>query len=171
MSRRKANFRSNAHDARVIHVGLPSVEAAAALAPSLGRLRAALPQHSWAFFVPAASSDGPPSISAAVRDHFTTVTWADLDLRGPPVPEPRGSGTSGSRDALYTIEASFLRVGGQPQLGVTPAQRMGLEHVPYRDAAMAALAEETRRKAGYWASLEGGVGGSVHIQHEAHSSE
>jgi hypothetical protein len=50
-----------------------------------------------------------------------------------------------------------LRVGGQPQLGLTPAQRMGLEHVPYRDAAKAALAEETRRKAAYWTSLEGGV--------------
>ena len=150
-------LRSNAHDARVIHVGLPSVEAAAALAPALGRLRTALPQHSWAFFAPAASPDGPPCIPAAVRDHFTTVTWADLDPRGPPVPEPRVSGTSGSRDALRTIEASFLRVGGQPQLGLTPAQRMGLEHVPYRDAAKAALAEETRRKAAYWTSLEGGV--------------
>ena len=71
-------LRSNAHDARVIHVGLPSVEAAAALAPSLGRLRAALPQHSWAFFAPAASPAGPPCIPAAVRDRFTTVTWADL---------------------------------------------------------------------------------------------
>ena len=148
-------LRSNAHDARVIHVGLPSVEAAAALAPSLERLRAALPQHSWTFFAPAASPDGSPCVPAAVRDHFTMVTWADLDLRRPPVPEPRGSGASGSRDALRTIESSFLRVGGQPQLGLTPAQRMGLEHVPYRDAAMAALAEETRRKAVYWASLEG----------------
>ena len=32
------------------------------------------------------------------------------------------------------------------------------QHVPYRDAAKAALAEETRRKAAYWTSLEGGVG-------------
>jgi len=95
---------------------------------------------------------------AAVRDHFTTVTWADIDPRGPPpVPEPQVSGASGSRDALRTIEASFLRVGGQPQLGLTPAQRMGLEHVPYRDAAMAALAEETRTKARFWAALEGDV--------------
>jgi len=141
-------LRSNAHDARVIRVGLPSVETAAALAPSIGRLRAALPQHSWTFFAPAASPDGPPCVPAAVRDHFTTVTWADLDPRGPPpVPEPRVSGTSGSRDALRTIEASFLRVGGQPQLGMTPAQRMGLEHVPYRDAAMA-LQEETHRANG-----------------------
>ena len=151
-------LRSNAHDARVIHVGLPSVEAAAALAPSLGRLRTALPQHSWVFFAPAASPDGPPCIPAAVRDHFTTVTWADLDPRGPlPVPEPRSSGASGSRDALLAIEASFLRVGGQPQLGLMPAQRMGLEHVPYRDAALAALHEETRTKARYWTALEGDV--------------
>jgi hypothetical protein len=157
-------LRSNAHDARVIHAGLPSVEAAAALAPALGRLRAALPQHSLVFFAPAVSSDGPPSIPAAVRDRFTTVTWADLDPRGPPVPEPRVSGTPGSRDALRTIEASFVRVGGQPHLGLTPAQRMGLEHVPYRDAAMAALAEETRRKAAYWASLEGGVHNTKRIR-------
>ena len=150
-------LRSNAHDARVIHVGLPSVEAAA-LASSLERLRAALPQHSWTFFAPAASPDGPPCVPAAVRDHFTTVTWADLDPRGPPpVPEPQVSGASGSRDALRTIETSFLRVGGQPQLGLTPVQRMGLENASYRDAAIAALAEETRRKAAHWASLEGGV--------------
>jgi hypothetical protein len=57
-----------------------------------------------------------------------------------------------------------LRVGGQPQLGLTPAQRMGLEHVPYRDAAMAALAEETRRKAVYWASLEGDVHNTKRIR-------
>jgi hypothetical protein len=57
-----------------------------------------------------------------------------------------------------------LRSGGQPQLGMTPAQRMGLEHVPYRDAAMAALAEETRRKAVYWASLEGGVHSTKRIR-------
>ena len=48
-------------------------------------------------------------------------------------------------------------VGGQPQPGLTAAQCMGLEHVPHRDAAMAALAEETRRKAVYWVSLEGDV--------------
>jgi hypothetical protein len=150
-------LRSNAHEARVIHVGLPSVEMAAVLAPSLGRLRTALPQHSWVFFAHAASPDGPPCIPAAVRDRFTAVTWADLDPRGPPAPEPRGLGASAPGDALRTIEASFLRVGGQPRLGLTPAQRMGLEHVPYRDAAMAALAEETRRKARYWTALEGDV--------------
>ena len=150
-------LRSNAHDARVIRVGLPSVEAAAALAPSLERIRAALPQHSWTFFAPAASPDGPPCIPAAVRDHFTTVTWADLNPRGPPVPEPRGLGASAPGDALRTIEASFLRGGGQPLLGLTPAQRVGLEHVPYRDAAMAALAEETRTMARFWAALEGDV--------------
>ena len=70
-------LRANAHDRRVINVSLPSVEAAAALAPALGRLRAALPQHSLAFYCPA-PPEGLPSIPAAVRDHYTTVSWPML---------------------------------------------------------------------------------------------
>ena len=58
-------LRANAHDKRVINVSLPSVEAAAALAPALGRLRAALPQHSLVFYA-AAPSEGLPSIPTAV---------------------------------------------------------------------------------------------------------
>jgi hypothetical protein len=72
----------------------------------------------------------------------------------------RGAAHSGAQhtDALKTIEASFLRVGGTPQLGLTPAgQRLGLEPVPFRDAAMAALAAETKAKAAYWAACEGNV--------------
>ena len=42
-------LRSNAYTSRVISLALPSMAAAAALAPSLGRLRAALPQHSLVF--------------------------------------------------------------------------------------------------------------------------
>ena len=40
------------------------------------------------------------------------------------------------------IEASALRTGFQPQLGLTPGQRLGLEPVPFRDAAAAANAAQ-----------------------------
>jgi len=105
-----------------------------------------------AFYCPA-PAEGLPCIPGVVRDHYTTITWDQMYPRHPPA----SGGSPPGGDALLTIEASFLRGGGQPQLGLTPAQRMGLEHVPYRDAAMAALAEETRRKAAYWTSLEGCV--------------
>ena len=148
-------LRSNAHDKRVINVSLPSVEVAAALAPSLGRLRAALPQHSLAFYCPA-PAEGLPLIPGVVRDHYTTITWDQMHPGLAAPPHPASGGFPPGGDALRTIEASFMRGGGQPQLGMTPAQRMGLEHVPYRDAAMAAL-QETRAKGRYWAALEGDV--------------
>ena len=152
-------LRANAHDRRVINVSLPSVDAAAALAPALGRLRAALPQHSLAFYCPA-PPEGLPSIPAAVRDHYTTVSWPMLH----PELVAQVAASDAARDfqrtagdALRTIEASFLRIGGTPQLGLTPGQRLGLEPTPYRDAAVAALAAETRAKAAYWAKMEGDV--------------
>ena len=152
-------LRANAHDRRVINVSLPSVEAAAALAPAMGRLRSALPQHSIAFYAPA-PPEGLPSIPAAVRDAYTTVSWPMLH----PALVAEVAASDAARDfnrvgtdALKTIEASFLRVGGTPHLGLTPGQRMGLERVPYRDAAMAALAAETKAKAAYWAACEGDV--------------
>jgi hypothetical protein len=152
-------LRANAHDRRVINVSLPSVEAAAALAPALGRLRAALPQHSIAFYAPT-PPEGLPSIPAAVRDAYTTVSWPMLH----PALVAEVAASDAARDfnrtgteALRTIEASALRTGFQPQLGLTPGQRLGLEPVPYRDAAMAALAAETRAKAAYWAACEGDV--------------
>ena len=152
-------LRANAHDKRVINISLPSVEAAAALAPSLNRLRAALPQHSLAFYCPA-PQEGVPSIPGPVRDHYTTVSWPMLH------PELVASvaASDAARDfnrvgtsALHVIEASALRTGFQLQLGLTPGQRLGLEHVPYRDAAVAALAAETKAKAAYWAACEGDV--------------
>ena len=149
-------LRSNAHDKRVINVSLGSVEVAAALAPSLGRLRAALPQHSLAFYCPA-PAEGLPHIPGVVRDHYTTITWDQMHPGLAAPPHHASGGVAPGGDALRTIEASFMRGGGQPQLGMTPAQRMGLEHVPYRDAAMAALQEETRAKARYWAALKGDV--------------
>ena len=60
--------------------------------------------------------------------------------------------------ALRTIEASFLHVGGTPRLGLTPGQGMGLEPVPFRDAAMAA---ETRAKTVYWAKMVFSPGSSL----------
>ncbi len=149
-------LRSNAHDKRVINVSLPSVEVAAALAPSLGSLRAAMPQHSLAFYCPS-PAEGLPHIPGVVRDHYTTITWDQMHPGLAAPPHHASGGFALGSNSLHTIEASFLRVGGQPQLGMTPAQRMGLEHVPYRDAAMAALQEETRAKARYWAALEGDV--------------
>jgi len=70
-------LRANAHDKRVINVSLPSVEAAAALAPALGRLRAALPHHSLCFYAPA-PPEGLPTIPPAVRDHYTVASWPML---------------------------------------------------------------------------------------------
>jgi hypothetical protein len=70
-------LRANAHNKRIINVSLPSVEAAAMLAPALGRLRAALPQHSLAFYAPA-PLEGLPSIPAAVRDFYSIVSWPIL---------------------------------------------------------------------------------------------
>ena len=152
-------LRTNAHDKRVINVSLPSVEAAAMLVPALGRLRASLPQHSLAFYCPA-PPEGFPNIPAAVRDHYTVASWPMLH----PQLVAEVAASDAARDfnrtgteALRVIEASALRTGFQPHLGLTPGQRLGLEHVPYRDAAMAALAAETKAKAAYWAACEGDV--------------
>ena len=152
-------LRANAHDKRVINVSLPSVEAAAALAPALGRLRAALPHHSLAFYCPA-PPEGLPTIPAAVRDHYTVASWPmlhpELVAEAAASDAVRDFNRTGT-EALRTIEASAMRTGFQPQLGLTPGQRLGLEPVPYRDAAMAALAAETKAKAAYWAACEGDV--------------
>jgi hypothetical protein len=59
-------------------------------------------------------------------------------------------------DALRTIEASALRTGFQPQLGLTPGQRLGLEPVPFRDAAAAANAAQAAAVARHLNVLEGG---------------
>ena len=151
-------LRANAHDKRVINVSLPSVEAAAALAPALGRLRAALPQHSLAFYCPA-PPEGLPSIPAAVRDAYTTVTWAQMH----PQLVAEVAASDAARDfnrtgteALRVIEASALRTGFLPQLGLTPGQRLGLEPVPFRDAAAAANQAQAAAVARHLNVLEGG---------------
>ena len=151
-------LRANAHDRRVINVSLPSVEAAAALAPALGRLRAALPQHSIAFYAPA-PPEGLPSIPAAVRDHYTVASWPMLHPQL--VAEVAASDAARDfnrvgTDALRVIEASALRTGFQPQLGLTAGQRLGLEPVPFRDAAAAANAAQAAAVARHLNVLEGG---------------
>ena len=152
-------LRANANKP-IISVALPSVASAAALAPAVRNLQAKMPQHSWCFFAPSPSPEGIPQLPAAVRDAFSVITWADS--RADLVTEVAASHAAAdvqrtAGDALRTIEASFLRVGGTPQLGLTPGQRLGLEPTPYRDAAVAALAAETRAKAAYWAKMEGDV--------------
>ena len=150
-------LRANAHDKRVINVSLPSVDAAAALAPALGRLRAALPQHSLVFYAPA-PPEGLPSIPGPVREHYTTVTWPMLH----PQLVAEVAASDAARDfnrtgteELRTIEASALRTGFQPQLGLTPGQRLGLEPVPFRDAAAAANAAQAVAVARHLNVLEG----------------
>ena len=125
-------LRSNAHDARVLNVALPSLASAAALAP--GWLRAALPQHSIIFYAPA-PADVYPHVPGIIRQNFTIITWPMMhpELAAGARPDAPAS------DPLQTIESSFLRVGGTPQLGLTPGQRMGLEPTSHRDMAFAVM--------------------------------
>ena len=60
-------------------------------------------------------------------------------------------------DVLRVIEASAVHAGFQPQLGLTPGQRLGLEPTPFRDAALAALQQETRARALFFNALAGDV--------------
>jgi len=59
-------------------------------------------------------------------------------------------------EALRVIEASAQRTGFQPQLGLTPGQRLGLEPVPFRDAAAAANQAQAAAVARHLNALEGG---------------
>jgi hypothetical protein len=58
---------------------------------------------------------------------------------------------------LAMVEASHTRLGGMVGLGVTPAQRLGLEHTPYRDAAFAAMHHEAAAAARRIAGMEGAL--------------
>jgi hypothetical protein len=55
------------------------------------------------------------------------------------------------------IEASHARLGGSVGLGVSPGQRLGLEHTPWRDAAFAAMHYEAAKAAQRIAAMEGAV--------------
>jgi hypothetical protein len=151
-------LRANAHDKRVINVSLPSVEAAAMLVPALGRLRAALPQHSLAFYCPA-PPEGLPTIPAAVRDHYTVASWPMLhpQLVGQVAASDAARDFNrATGDALRTIEASFLRTGGQPRLGMRPETRLGLAPASFAEQAAAANQAQARAMAQHYAALGGG---------------
>jgi hypothetical protein len=94
--------------------------------------------------------EGLPQIPSAVLDSYTVITWPMLHPAAAAGVSPRVSAPS---DALKTIEASFLRVGGTPQLGLTAGQRLGLEPT----SALAALQQETRARAIFFNALAGDV--------------
>lgn len=55
------------------------------------------------------------------------------------------------------FEASHTRLGGMVGLGVTPGQRLGLHHTPYRDACFVAMHQTAAAAARHIASMEGAV--------------
>jgi hypothetical protein len=58
---------------------------------------------------------------------------------------------------LEMVEASHKRAGGTVGLGISAGQRLGLEHLPYRDAALAAMHHEAAAAARRIAAMEGAV--------------
>ena len=151
-------LRANANKP-IISVALPSVASAAALAPAVRNLQAKMPQHSWCFFAPSPSPEGIPQLPAAVRNVFSVITWADS--RADLVKEVAASHAAAdvqctAGDALRTIEASFLRVGGQPHLGMRPETRLGLAPASFAEQAAAANQAQARAMAQHYAALGGG---------------
>ena len=111
-----------------------------------------MPQTSFAFFTMVNGAD-LDHLPGPVRDTYSVLTWkhAHPTLKThEPVKKPND-------DAYTLIEASFLRTGGVPQLGVTPEQRLGLAPTPYRDAAWAAMHKEAQVAARRIALFEGDV--------------
>ena len=168
-------LRANANKP-IISVALPSVASAAALAPSVRTLmvralralrnrsisldhhQGKMPQHSWCFFAPSPSPEGIPQLPAAVRDVFSVITWADS--RADLVKEVAASQAAAdvqraTGDALRTIEASFLRTGGQPHLGMRPETRLGLAPASFAEQAAAANEAQARAMAQHYAALGG----------------
>jgi hypothetical protein len=154
------NLRQYAHDRRVINVRLNSV-GDAPLAVSLARLRAALPQHSFAFYAPA-PSEGFPKLPSAVREAYTVVTWPMLHPQLAAEVQASAAADAGvgvdtaASDANRTIEASAIRRGYTPQPGLTPEQRLRLAKVPFRDEAAAVLHMQAAAAARHIAAVAGG---------------
>ena len=142
----------------VIAVSLPSVAAAASFAPTVHRLREQMPQHSWVFLAPSPSPDGVPVLPGSVREAFTTLTWADArpELVAEVATSQQSCDAKRSSDALRLVEASFLRSGGQPHMGMRPETRLGLVSATYAELAAAANAEQSRRMAHHFAVLGAG---------------
>ena len=111
-----------------------------------------MPQTSFAFFTVAEGAD-LEHLPALVVETYTIITWKDAH----PAVETTEPVQKTNDDALTLIEASFLRAGGVPRLGVTPAQRLGLAPTPFRDAAWAAMHKEAQIAARRIALSEGDV--------------
>jgi hypothetical protein len=145
-------FRANTCRARIVMVSLPSVAAAAWYADGLRRLQDKLPQTSFAFFTTAEGAD-LDRLPAPVRERYATITWRDSHLpavQPEAAPLDRGS-------VLGMVEASHKRAGGTVGLGISAGQRLGLEHLPHRDAALAAMHHEAAAAARRIAAMEGAV--------------
>jgi len=150
-------FRVNTARARVIMVALPNVAAAALFADGLQRLRELMPQHSFAFFVSAQDVD-LDHLPGVLSERYALLTWCDshapaVVMAETAPPEP---------SVLQMIEASHVRMGGTLGLGVSPGQRLRLEHTPWRDAAFAAMHHEAAKAAQRIAAMEGAGAGAVH---------
>ena len=145
-------FRANTCRSRVIMVGLPSVAAAALFADGVRRLRDMLPQHSVAFFVSAQDVD-LDHLPGVLSERYALLTWRDS--HAPAV--VRTEAAPPDPTVLAMVEASHTRLGGMVGLGVTPGQRLGLEHTPYRDAAFAAMHHEAAAAARRIAGMEGSL--------------
>jgi hypothetical protein len=145
-------FRANTCRSRVIMVGLPSVAAAALFADGVRRLRDMLPQHSFAFFVSAQDVvlDHLPGV---LSERYALLTWRDSHAPAVVMAEAAPPDPT----VLAMVEASHTRLGGMVGLGVTPGQRLGLEHTPYRDAAFAAMHHEAAVAARRIAAMEGSL--------------
>ena len=146
-------FRTNTCRSRVIMVSMPSVATAAKYAHEVSRLQATMPQHSFAFFTvaPGADLDSPP---APVRERYTVLTWRDTHA---PAVQPAAPSMPHPDQRLTTVEASHLAKGGTVGLGITPGQRLGLEPLPFRDAARAAWLQQTEQVARNYNKMEGNV--------------
>ena len=146
-------FRANTCRARIVMVSLPSVAAAAWYADGLRRLQDKLPQTSFAFFTTAEGAD-LDRLPAPVRERYATITWRDSHL---PAVQPETAPPAGRGSVLDMVEASHKRAGGTVGLGISAGQRLGLERLPYRDAALAAMHHEAAAAARRIAAMEGAV--------------
>lgn len=153
-------FRANTASARVVMVSLPSVPVAAMFAlsdgsqaPAVDRIQAFLPQHRFAFFTTAAKVD-LDHLPAVLTERYCVLTWRDTHVAAG---LPAGTAPPDQAPVYAMVEASHTRAGGVLALGVTPAQRLGLETAPYRDALNAAMHQETAAVARRIAAMEGHV--------------
>ena len=145
-------FRANTASSRVVMVKLESVTHAAFFADCLPRLRDLMPQHSFAFYLSAQDVD-VDKLPGVLREKYALLTWRDSHAPAVVMAEAAPPDPT----VLAMVEASHTRLGGMVGLGLTPAQRLGLEHTPYRDAAFAAMHHEAAAAARRIAAMEGSL--------------